>query len=495
MLPQKILHTTALLGPGVRCSSVAKALLGNKCEGMKNIRIAQSALITTCILIGMLLVFDRYDASMRREIIQSNCIAREVLLSDILRKWGDAGTPNGHIHKASIEWYDSFVRDCSTDKSTDGFRSLKKAFFALVGTRGISDDAELVCEIVPALTRAMVSHPACIEDKLADHSLDDYEAHCVTISYKSAFAKLRQAAANKQYLEMVDSMGALWKNLRVSGSIGLDSCIDKFASLFQESLENGRQVPWSKPYRIPQVMVGPVENNFAESSVVLRSAKRQSSDSTEFLRSIPIWSNEDLRKSFKEPQTNRLSSPRYIATFLEKHWKVFLSEIDGIPEHLWHDPYPFLNPMKNGWGVFVLYHNRTFDEKRCRCVPRTCELVKSVLPATDLPFFHIYNEEAGFFRMKPGALIAPHSGPTNTILNTHVGLRGVQGAKFYVNGTEVRWREGETFTFEDSFEHWGSHSTNASETRVIFMMRHMHPDVSRGHYRGHSRTQAVELQR
>ena len=160
---------------------------------------------------------------------------------------------------------------------------------------------------------------------------------------------------------------------------------------------------------------------------------------------------------------------------------------------MWTDPYPFLNPVKNGWGVYIVYHNRTFDEERCRHVPRTCNLAKRLLPATELPFFHIYNEEAGFFRMSPGAIIAPHSGPVNTIINTHVGLRGVEGARFFVNGTEVRWREGQTFSFEDSFEHWGNHAPTAPETRIIFMIRQMHPDVRREHFTGHSRTQAVRL--
>jgi aspartyl/asparaginyl beta-hydroxylase (cupin superfamily) len=87
--------------------------------------------------------------------------------------------------------------------------------------------------------------------------------------------------------------------------------------------------------------------------------------------------------------------------------------------------------------------------------------------------------------MNPGAVIAPHSGPVNTIINTHLGLRGVEGATFFVNGTEVQWREGETFSFEDSFEHWGNHASDAPLARVVLMIRQMHPDVRHEHYNGH----------
>ena len=126
-----------------------------------------------------------------------------------------------------------------------------------------------------------------------------------------------------------------------------------------------------------QVMVGPAE---MDSSLDLLRTERARRGQSLALRAIPIWSDGDLRQPFAEPNNSRLSTPRDVADFLEAHWKTFRSEIDNIPEHLWTDPYPFLNPVKNGWGVYIVYHNRTFDEERCRHVPRTCNLAKRLLP-------------------------------------------------------------------------------------------------------------------
>lgn len=206
------------------------------------------------------------------------------------------------------------------------------------------------------------------------------------------------------------------------------------------------------------------------------------------LREIAIWPDAALNQPFAEPSMSSLETPNKVAETLEANWEILRDEIDSIPDAMWTDPYPFLNPKEGGWGVYVLYHNRTWDEQRCLHTPKACALAKTLLPATKLPYFHPYNEEAGFFRMAPGAVIAPHSGPVNSILNTHVGLRGVEGARFFVNGTEVKWEEGKTFSFEDSFEHWGWHEGN--EMRVIFMIRQMHPDVTERHYHGHRFTQA-----
>lgn len=423
----------------------------------------------------------------------SHCPFQLKGLDAIVEAW-NKGEKLDFVRQNSLDWFNTYLKTWSDHtQSIELFKLLRQAFFTLSSTRGISDDARLVCDILPTFTRKMVSHPLCIDDALLPHSkdgVDSYEVQCVTVVYKSAFAKLRQATANSMYNDMIAGMDNLLiprTQLDVN-STEARNCRDEFAMLFNESLGHVNGVPWAAPYRIPQVLVGPNDGMQAEPEV-----PKKAHASGPAMRSIPLWSDKNLSVPHKQQGSSRLKSPNSIAEFLVANYKTFLSEVDNIPDDLWTDPYPFLNPVEGGWGVYILFKNHTFDEERCKHTPRTCELVKSVLPATTLPYFHIYNEEAGFFRLRPGGIIAPHSGPVNTIINTHVGLRGVEGAKFYVNGTLVQWKEGEAFSFEDSYEHWGNHAPDAPEPRVIFMIRQMHPDVTYEHYKGHKRTQAEQL--
>ena len=236
----------------------------------------------------------------------------------------------------------------------------------------------------------MVAHPLCIQNP----DVDAYEMQCVSLVYKAAFGKLRQAVANPMYANMVANMTNITiAKASLSSSVS-QLCQTEFTALFKESLNHSNGVPWIRPFRTPQVMVGPKES----SPDVPKKAFVSSGPA---MRSISLWSDDDLSLPYAQPGSSRLKSPRSIADFLEANWKTFLSELDDIPANLWTDPYLFLNPVKDGWSVYVLYKNRTFDDDRCKYTPRTCGLVKSVLPATNLPFFHIYNEEAGFFSNEP----------------------------------------------------------------------------------------------
>lgn len=432
------------------------------------------------------------------------CPLRQAGLQQIVDAWEVDNTPihdherRDKLRQDSVAWFKGYLEECSGHtQSIDNFRLLRGVYTRLVGTRGISDDPGVACDIIPSFTRVMAAHPACIQDTLTTRgdghgAIDSYEIQCVTLVYKAAFAKLRQAAANSMYTNMVSSM----RNLTIPQPFVNNSqeCKTMYDDLFQEALAHSNGIPWNVHSRTPQVLVGPKDSSHADDPAAKFPQKGFVASGPK-LRSIPLWSKEDLLKPFADTGSNRLKSPGEVVDFLEERWRTFLEEVDNIPDDLWTDPYPFLNPVKGGWSVYVLYKNHTFDDNRCTYTPRTCDLLKTILPATKLPFFHIYNEEAGFFRMQPGSVIAPHSGPVNTILNTHVGLRGVEGAKFFVNGTEVKWREGGTFSFEDSFEHWGAHASNATQPRVIFMIRQMHPDVRHEHYTGHKRTQAGLLPR
>ena len=404
---------------------------------------------------------------------EKSCHTLQTSLSELAQVYGDLyNGSRGNAHRVN-KLFRAFSDQCSTPNTPSGFRNFRSVFNLAVGTRGFSDDPNIVCPLVHDLTLAVVGNRHCQTDSGKSRRLDDYESTCVAVSFKAAIAKLRQAAANIGYNEMVAGMNlSLYTSLEERPR---QLCIRSFQSLFNASLAFA--LPWEHPTRMPQVMVPPIP---------------ATAMATE-LRSIPIWSEAALSQKFSDPASTTLETPRDVSLFLKVHWKTFLSEVDNIPNHLWTDPYPFLNPVKNGWRVYVLYHNYSWDEERCLFTPKTCRLVKGILPASRLPYFHPYNEEAGFFSMAPGAIIAPHSGPVNTILNTHIGLRGVEGATFFVNGTRVLWHEGEAFSFEDSFEHWGNHAVDAPESRVIFMIRQMHPDVTRAHYLGHHHTQAVSL--
>ena len=116
------------------------------------------------------------------------------------------------------------------------------------------------------------------------------------------------------------------------------------------------------------------------------------------------------------------------------------------------------------WDAFFFYrHGERLDENCARC-PRTAAILDS------LPLVRIreHAPEICFSLLTPGTHILPHRGVTNTRLVTHLPLIVPDNCAIVVGGEKREWREGECFTFDDTFEHeaWN----RGDSTRVVMLM-------------------------
>ncbi len=124
------------------------------------------------------------------------------------------------------------------------------------------------------------------------------------------------------------------------------------------------------------------------------------------------------------------------------------------------------------WDAFFFYrHGERFDANCARC-PRTTQILDS------LPIVRIreHAPEICFSVLTPGTHILPHRGVTNTRLVTHLPLIVPPGCAINVGGETREWREGECFTFDDTFEHeaWN----RGTATRVVLLMDCWNPHLT-----------------
>ena len=124
------------------------------------------------------------------------------------------------------------------------------------------------------------------------------------------------------------------------------------------------------------------------------------------------------------------------------------------------------------WDAFFFYrHGERYEENCARC-PRTAEILDS------LPLVHIreHAPEICFSVLTPGTHILPHRGVTNMRLVTHLPLIVPENCALVVGSEKREWREGECFTFDDTFEHeaWN----RGTSDRVVMLMDCWNPHLT-----------------
>ena len=117
----------------------------------------------------------------------------------------------------------------------------------------------------------------------------------------------------------------------------------------------------------------------------------------------------------------------------------------------------------------ILFENGTWTEEGCAAAPATCALVAS----TGIPAAARW--QVKFSALRPGRRVLPHTGPTNTRVRAHLGLKVPQVSQVshdpqgpwlssqeshQVSQTRLRiadvvtgWTEGEYLVIDDSYEH------------------------------------------
>ena len=119
----------------------------------------------------------------------------------------------------------------------------------------------------------------------------------------------------------------------------------------------------------------------------------------------------------------------------------------------------------NKWRSFFLWgYGFPIDENLARC-PRTKAVVEAI-PGLNSAFFSI---------LAPGTHIPDHRGVTKGLITCHLGLIVPRDGdvRMRVHDRIVRWAEGETLVFDDTYQHEVWNDTDG--TRVVLLVQFERP--------------------
>lgn len=291
------------------------------------------------------------------------------------------------------------------------------------------DDAFVMAGV--EFAKKLMKNPTCLNDFDAKSEL---ECRCVPLFAKVSTLKLKNAGLIEEAKAIFNQVTTMsW-----SGKV--------------RNYGPGEAVRWDSFQHTPQIWV-------------------------KNLRSMQIWGREtwdDL------PICKRLEDN--FETIQEETRLALRDEIDSFD-----DTYRFLY-SQGLWEHLMLYDKRKFTEVCEVIFPKTCALLKQWLPSKPgLPWTSDQNEQVLVIRMKEGTDVETHCGPSNNILNVHIGISGVEGAKLIIANKTYEWEVGKVIAWDGSYDH-RVHCLDCKQERVIMMVRYMHPDMSPEHYKGVAKT-------
>jgi aspartyl/asparaginyl beta-hydroxylase (cupin superfamily) len=157
---------------------------------------------------------------------------------------------------------------------------------------------------------------------------------------------------------------------------------------------------------------------------------------------------------------------------LRENWRAIRDE--AIAAALDHYPAPSLAVISpdhraiapiNKWRSFFLWGYGYFVRENLERCPVTTRVV-SQIPGLNSAFFSI---------LAPGTHIPAHRGVTKGLITCHLGLIVPRDGdvRMRVGGRVVRWSEGETLVFDDTYDHevWN----DTSGTRVVLLIQFRRP--------------------
>lgn len=156
---------------------------------------------------------------------------------------------------------------------------------------------------------------------------------------------------------------------------------------------------------------------------------------------------------------------------LRDNWQTILAEARMVLAH--PEAVPLLDEVSpdhkriappGKWRSFFLRgYGCDIDDNMARC-PKTTALVRKI-PGLNSAFFSI---------LAPGAHIPPHRGVTKGLITCHLGLIvPADNVRMRVDREILRWGEGETLVFDDTYEHEVWNDTD--ETRVVLLVQFARP--------------------
>lgn len=198
------------------------------------------------------------------------------------------------------------------------------------------------------------------------------------------------------------------------------------------------------------------------------------------LKSQPVWPRETWGQDNLQ-----------ICNLMEENFEVIRQETQralAASEDSFEDAYRFLYD-KGEWNHILLYKKAEFTSECEEIFPKTCALLKQWLPSKPgLPWTSDQNEQVMVIKMKKGTDVELHSGPANNILNIHIGISGLEGARLVVANETYAWQEGKVIAWDGSFDHSVDCLNCVAEERVIMMIRYMHPEMDKHHFKGIKKT-------
>lgn len=195
------------------------------------------------------------------------------------------------------------------------------------------------------------------------------------------------------------------------------------------------------------------------------------------LRSMQVWE----RDTWPALPITKILEDNF-ATIQEETQLALRDELESFD-----DTYRFLY-SQGLWEHLMLYDKRQFTETCDVIFPKTCAILRQHLPSKPgLPWTSDQNEQVLVIRMKEGTDVETHCGPANNILNIHIGISGVEGAKLIIANKTYGWEVGKVIAWDGSYDHTVN-CLECKQERVIMMVRYMHPDMSPAHYKGIAKT-------
>lgn len=284
--------------------------------------------------------------------------------------------------------------------------------------------------------KRLLYHKDCMEEF---DTKGEMECRCPNLYGKILLLKLKNAGRWEEAQELFDEL----KQFEWRGE--------------QRTLKAGKAFKWPNIMQTPQIFI-------------------------EELDSKPVW-GEDRRKDLP------------IWDVLEDNYAMIREEaLKAFNTSYVEDSYRFL--YKDGdWNQITLASGREYTEACEKVTPKICELMKKTLPARKVhhyPWMSNQNEQVLLLRMSKGTDVETHNGPSNNILNIHLGISGVEGAVLKVANQTYSWEEGKVIAWDGSYDHMVE-CTKCIEDRIIMMVRYMHPDMAPKHYKGNARTHFEEI--
>lgn len=156
---------------------------------------------------------------------------------------------------------------------------------------------------------------------------------------------------------------------------------------------------------------------------------------------------------------------------LRENWRAIRDEATAVTQHSPAPPLSSISPHhwavapRHTWRSFFLWrHGSSIDENLGRCPVTSATIAK--IPHLDSAFFSI---------LAPGAHIPPHRGVTKGLITCHLGLIVPRDgdARMRVADRIVRWSEGETLIFDDTYDHEAWNDT--AHIRVVLLLQFRRP--------------------